>query len=137
MAQLRMARAMGTSRGSTARISAVGASKTGFTSTNQSSPGKDRRWMSSGLQLLCPQGSRQCQVPHAAPHDVCWQASHQLGMVTVLTNRLRAVAMAVHVVASAMDVESAGPRSAAPDQNKSAEQSGGDVVSMVAAHSRL
>ena len=54
MAQLRTAQAMGTLAGSTARISAVGASNTGFTSTNQRSPGNGRRWMSRGLQLLCP-----------------------------------------------------------------------------------
>ena len=54
MAQLRMAETMGTLAGSTARISAVGASNTGFTSTNQRSPGKGSRWMSRGLQLLRP-----------------------------------------------------------------------------------
>ena len=52
MAQLCTADAMGTSAGSTARISAVGAWKHGLTSTNHSSPGNSRRCMSSGRQLL-------------------------------------------------------------------------------------
>ena len=52
MALLWTAEAMGTCLGSTARISAVGASNTGLTSTNQRSPGKFSCWISSGLQLL-------------------------------------------------------------------------------------
>ena len=52
MTQLCTAALMATWPGSTARISAVGASKHGFTSTNQSSPGNASRCRSSGLQLL-------------------------------------------------------------------------------------
>ncbi len=52
MAQLWTAEDMATCFGSTARISAVGASNTGFTSTNHKSPGKVSCWMSRGLQLL-------------------------------------------------------------------------------------
>lgn len=60
---------MGISLGSTARISAVGASNRGLTSTNHRSPANGRRCRSSGSQLL-----RGGSVGVGVGDRVAWEA---------------------------------------------------------------
>ena len=111
---------MGTSLRSAARISAVGASKRGLTSTNHRSPAKGRRCRSRGSQLLQAAKVRGGQAGRQPGRR------RQLDVTAVRWGRRKGVRQPALPAPFP-------PRAHPPDEDEASHEGGGNVVGMVPA----